>query len=86
MVGDTTPSAVILPWSGSYSPASNLIKVDLPAPFSPTIATSSPGWIFLVCDPYQQVRVWCRMMLAKTWGRPASRAAGSALLSPDVYV
>src|SRR4051794_3608974 len=32
------------PPSGGYTPVSTLIKVDLPAPFSPTSACTSPAW------------------------------------------
>ena len=37
------PSNSIRPLVGSYRPASNLMSVDLPAPFSPTMATTVPA-------------------------------------------
>src|SRR5438552_8273343 len=38
-----TPRYRIWPLSGAYTPVSSLIRVDLPAPFSPTRACTSPG-------------------------------------------
>ena len=38
----STPSIAMLPASARYAPASTFIKVDLPAPFSPTSACTSP--------------------------------------------
>src|SRR5690349_6581068 len=38
-----TPSWEISPASGWYMPVSTLIRVDLPAPFSPTRACTSPA-------------------------------------------
>src|SRR5438093_9642389 len=37
------PATVSLPASGRSAPAMILIRVDFPAPFSPTIACTSPG-------------------------------------------
>src|SRR5512132_3474093 len=37
------PSITMSPASGAWTPAITLIKVDLPAPFSPTRACTSPG-------------------------------------------
>ena len=39
----STPSSRIRPSFGSYSRASSLTSVVLPAPFSPTSASRSPG-------------------------------------------
>ena len=36
------PSTVIPPWSMRYTPVSALMRVDLPAPFSPMRACTSP--------------------------------------------
>src|SRR4051812_14805397 len=38
------PLMTIDPWSATSAPEMILIRVDLPAPFSPTIAWTSPGW------------------------------------------
>src|SRR3954469_14199864 len=37
------PSSTIVPLSGWWAPARIFIRVDLPAPFSPRIAWTSPG-------------------------------------------
>ena len=37
------PQTVIVPSSGSVVPVAMFIRVDLPAPFSPRIACTSPG-------------------------------------------
>src|SRR4051812_16538074 len=37
------PSSSMLPASGAYTPVSTLIKVDLPAPFCPISACTSPA-------------------------------------------
>src|SRR5689334_7105550 len=38
------PSKTISPASGAWTPASVFTSVDLPAPLSPTSATTSPGY------------------------------------------
>ena len=38
-----SPSKTISPLSGEWVPATHLIRVDLPAPLSPTSAITSPG-------------------------------------------
>lgn len=38
------PSIAIAPASGWYTPARIFTRVDLPAPFSPTRACTSPGY------------------------------------------
>ena len=44
MPARSCPSTVIRPALGRYMPVSSLIKVDLPAPFSPTTATVEPAF------------------------------------------
>jgi hypothetical protein len=39
----TWPPISTMPWSGSVEPAATAINVDLPAPFSPTSAWTSPS-------------------------------------------
>src|SRR5260221_14109389 len=39
------PSQIIVPRSGGKTPLTNLMSVDLPAPFSPTRPNTSPGRI-----------------------------------------
>ena len=43
MPARSRPSTVIRPVVGRYMPVSSLIRVDLPAPFSPTTATVVPA-------------------------------------------
>src|SRR3954452_5639867 len=40
----SSPSKLIVPASGGWMPAIVLTSVDLPAPLSPTSATTSPDW------------------------------------------
>ena len=38
----SSPSKMTVPPSGSYTPVTDFIRVDLPAPLSPTSATTVP--------------------------------------------
>ena len=44
--GKTTsrPSSIMRPLSGATTPAMTLMRVDLPAPFSPSTAWTRPAW------------------------------------------
>ena len=70
-----SPSTRTSPASGRSTPESTLIKVDLPAPLSPTKPTSSPAWN-------------SRSMPSRAWTpeyhlcRPLTEMIGVATLKP----
>jgi len=73
------PRKKIFPSSFGYTPVSTFIRVDLPAPFSPTSACTSPAFrskraLFNACTP------------AKRFSIPSIRTSSSVKISPPQFV
>src|SRR5690242_20466761 len=75
------PSYQISPWSGWWTPAIALIRVDLPAPLSPASASTSPGKRSKdtrssaatppkCFDSSRADRIGCRSFIAHALGQP----------------